>query len=518
MNTTMNLTYESSLSRLRELNSSFDTGVMRIAYHGRNYNGSAISKAAFERSLDTIWNCPVVCNYDRETDTIGSHDVELVEKDGKMCLVNITQPVGVVPESATTYWETIEEADGTTHEYLCVDVLLWKRQEAYKKIIAEEKMAQSMEITVKEGELVDNVFNISRFEFTAFCLLGSAKPCFESASLELFSRSEYQQQFSEMMQDVKRTIIEAQSAPQVDITKETHSEGGDFAMEEKNALMSEFNIDPNSIDFNLEDFTLDELRAKFEEMTAEPTVTNPESAEPAAEPVTDPVENFALAEQVREGLIEAVRAEKIETEFGSMSRYYFVDFDYEKSELYVYDYQDNWKLYGMSYAMDGDAIKIDFESKKRKKYAIVDFNEGEGAEEKSVFAAVIEEVTAQHAAVKSSLADANENVASMTSELDALRQYKADTQVELNECRKAGAREMFQDLVGNEEFEALCERIGEFEKAEFEDKCYIIRGKNTVPATFSQKPEGTRLPIMKHGENNENEPYGGLFTKYAKKA
>ena len=89
MDSVMNLTYESSLSRLCEINESFDSGVLRIAYHGANRNGSYISKQAFERSIETIWNCPVVCNYDRDNDVIGAHDVEVItDKDGKLRLVN----------------------------------------------------------------------------------------------------------------------------------------------------------------------------------------------------------------------------------------------------------------------------------------------------------------------------------------------------------------------------------------------------------------------------------------------
>ena len=131
----LNLTYASSLTDLCEINSSFDSGILRIAYTGDNRNGSSISKDVFERCIKTIYNCPVVCNYDRETDTLGGHDMELVRKDdGSLILVNLTQPIGVVPQTAKVYWETVEEDDGTVNEYLCAEVLIWKRQEAYRKI------------------------------------------------------------------------------------------------------------------------------------------------------------------------------------------------------------------------------------------------------------------------------------------------------------------------------------------------------------------------------------------------
>ena len=69
MGKVVSMTYASSLTNLCEVNSSFDTGILRICYTGENRNGSSISKRAIERSLPTIYNCPIVCHYDRETDT-----------------------------------------------------------------------------------------------------------------------------------------------------------------------------------------------------------------------------------------------------------------------------------------------------------------------------------------------------------------------------------------------------------------------------------------------------------------
>lgn len=170
----MSIVFSSGIRNLVERNSSFDSGVLRVAYTGKNRNNSFISKETFERCMPSIYNCPIVCNYDRESDTIGSHDMELVSDDNGMRIVNITQPVGVIPESAKYWWEEIEDDSGL-HEYLCVDALIWKRQEAYRKIKDDGITDESMEITVKEGGMVDGVYVIDRFEFTAFCLLGTAK-------------------------------------------------------------------------------------------------------------------------------------------------------------------------------------------------------------------------------------------------------------------------------------------------------------------------------------------------------
>lgn len=52
----LKLTYSSSVEQLCAVNSSFDAGVLKVAYVGKNRNGSSISKEAFERSIHTIYN------------------------------------------------------------------------------------------------------------------------------------------------------------------------------------------------------------------------------------------------------------------------------------------------------------------------------------------------------------------------------------------------------------------------------------------------------------------------------
>ena len=87
----MRIVFSSGISDLTERNTSFDSGVLRVAYVGKNRNNSFISKETFERCMPSIYNCPVVCRHDREEDIIGSHDMELVvSDDGSMRIVNIT--------------------------------------------------------------------------------------------------------------------------------------------------------------------------------------------------------------------------------------------------------------------------------------------------------------------------------------------------------------------------------------------------------------------------------------------
>ena len=512
MGKVVHMAYSSSLSSLCEINSSFDTGVLRIAYTGANRNGSFISKETFERCIETLYNCPIVCHYDRETDSIGGHDVELVSgEDGSMRLVNMTIPIGVIPESSKYFWSVVEEEDGTEHEYLCADVLIWKRQEAYRKIKEDGITAHSMELTVKDGAMEGGLFVIKDFEFTAFCLLGDEhEPCFESSALGLFSYDEMKKQMAEMMSDLKNEFsLVVPPVGDNDKHPQNHPmEGGEKVLNEKLALVAEYGLEVENLEFSIEDLTLEELREKFEAM---------KPAEPAVDPVVDepaePKADFALAGQIRDEIYNALSVEKIECCWGEMTRYHYVDHDHEALQVYCYDAED-WKLYGFSYSMNGDNVVIDFESKKRMKFAIVDFDEGE---QPAPFAGVFEEITKQYTANDTQWSEkyqtASDTITSMENELGTLRQFKTDTEA----AAKAAAQEevfaQFEDLVGVEEFDALREHCAEYELDALEEKCYAIRGRKGTTAKFTTESKPPKLKVDKTASVS-NDPYGGLFARY----
>lgn len=519
----MSLRFSSSLDALTEHNSSFDKGILRVAYVGRNRNKSSIDRDVFERCMDSIYNCPIVCNYDRATDEIGSHDMELVKgDDGSIRLVNITDPVGVVPAGAKTWFDTVVEDDGTEHEYLFTEVLLWKRQEAYKKIKEDGITDESMEINVKSGHMENGVYIIDDFEFTAFCLLGTAEPCYESAALMVFSQEDFKAKLSEMMHDVTM----AQSPDGVGIHPQNYSEGGDKALDEKKALMAKYGLTEDGLDFNLEDLTLEELTEKFEAMTAgDPADGGSEPAdggEPAGAPDGDPADeggsNFALVMQFVEELMDALRAETyIDPCWGECTRYWYQDHDPELSEVYAIDAED-WKLYGFTYSMNGDHVVVDFASKKRMKYAIVPFDEGE---QTLAFAAVAADMGARYSSVVSERDTATENLnqantlmAELTTEVEGLRKFKAEAdQAEATEKREELFAQ-FEDIAGTEAFTALQEHAADYSMEDLEEKLFALRGRAQTTAKFSmQEQKAPKLPVETPGAEND-EPYGGLFAKY----
>lgn len=546
----LNIVYESAVEKLTEINSSFDKGILRVAYTGRNRNKSFISKDTFEKCIDTIYNCPIVCNYNRETDSIGEHDVEIVSTSKGMKLVNITQPVGVVPESAKYWWENITEDSGETHEYLCVEILIWKRQEAYSKIKENIITDESMEIKVKSGKTVDGYYYIDSFEFTAFCLLESAEPCYESACIEMFTLNSFRNEYTKMMTEFKEHFSTVTTSQEDDINPQNItqnlSKGGNISLD-RMELLSKYGLTVEELDFNIEDFSIEELTVKFEAISKKtlddednegseddstPATTNLDN-EPDDESDTpdddqsgededgadddEDSEEFSLSgEQFRDGLIESLYAVKYTDPYwGEISKYMYVDYNDETSEVYCYDYED-WKLYGFSYSMNGDNVIVNFESKKRKKFTIADFDEGStDFSFKHTFNALLS--SAKNVAERK-YNEASETIKDMQNELDTLRNYQKS---KISEERKDAEKELFarfSDLNGVEAFEVLKADCLEMALEDVESKCFEIRGRNTTDTTVTfsaNKPTSTRIAIDKN--KYENEPYGGLFIQFPPK-
>lgn len=517
MNKVLNLTYSSSLTNLCEVNSSFDSGILRIAYAGKNRNNSSIDKATFERCLKTIYNCPIVCSYDRETDSLGGHDMEVVrDGEGMLKIINTTTPVGCIPESAKTFWEEVVEEDGTTHEYLCVEALLWKRQEAYQKIKNDGCSFQSMEINVKDGKSIDGIYHIYDFEFTAFALIG-VEPCFESASLE-FSKQNFKQELNEMMNELKESFTNKVTTSQKEDDNKSlqnHSvkEGGNKTLEEKLDLIAKYGLIKDDLDFSIEDISTEDLIGELEKRVKD---TEPNAdPEPEDEPDNESGK-FALESTFREELLRCLDSEKISEDWGEFCRYWFVDYDKEAKEIYCWDSSDGL-LYGFSFIIDNDSVIIDFESKKRKKYEIVDFKEGDQQDEqKAPFMEIYEamkEKLGDNADLKEKYQAATESIESMETELKDLRQFKVDTEAAVIASQKEEILAQFEDLSGFEEFEALKENVGNVDVESLKEKCFAIRGKNNTTKYAYANSKALKLKIEK-SNTSSTEPYGGIFQKY----
>lgn len=247
--------------------------------------------------------------------------------------------------------------------------------------------------------------------------------------------------------------------------------------------------------------TIEELREKFETMKAEPEQKPEETFEL----------NGQLLEELRIGL---EGAETVECFWGDMPRYCMIDFDCENKMVYGYDVSDHWRLYGFAFDMNGDNVEIDFESKKRMKFAIVEFDNGEQEMPfETIFEDISNKFTTNDTEWSEKYQSASNTIESQNEELGTLRQYKADIESAAAETARNEIFAQFEDLAGVEEFENLRNDCANVELATLEEKLYAIRGKNASVAKFSKEPRAPKLIVERSGPVNADE-YGGLFSKY----
>lgn len=491
---------DASISNLSELNESFATGRLKVMYTGGNRNGSEFSQEVVEAALPSLKNIPIVANYSTDTNEIGGHDAEVVRDGDSLRLRNLTEPCGVVPESAAAYFSEEEDTDGVRHNYLVVEpVILWKRQEVFRHISndLDGKVGHSMEVSISafhksEGS---DLLTVDAFRFEALCLLESAMPCFEGSELEVFSTDVFRERMEEMMAELKEAFTML-NPPETEIeNKSDLTEKGGRVLDEKLELVKEFGLDAESLEFSLDDFSLEELREKFESMK------EPEAA-PAAE---EPEENFELNQNIRKAVSDALYAEKIQRPWGEECAYWLEDYDLDAGLVYAQCTQ-SWNFFAIPFHMDGDAAVLMFENAKRVKPAFVDYVEG-GEEERAGMFAQAEE---KFAAISQELEALKES----TADYEELKKFREDAEAAEAAARRSEVFDKFTDLAGNEAFEALRENAEAYDLEALEEKCYAIRGRAGVQAKFSAPEARAPKIIVPQAKEAADEPYGGLIPHY----
>ena len=493
--------FNSSLQILKEVNDTFDIGILRIAYPERNRNKTCITKDVFEKCKHTLYNCPIVANYDPAEDSIGGHDVEFMrDDDGALKLINITHPVGCVPESANIYWETIKGK-----QYLVTEVLLWKRQPAYSYIKKHGFVKHSMEIEVKQGKIVDGIYIITDFVFMALCLLGdSEEPCFEESALQVFTLDSIQREYIEMMNEV-RQIYAAQS------NKE------DNAMKEKLALLEQFGLSQDKIDFDIESLDIEELQIKLAEFKSQ-----------------NDDKQFSL--NILEMLDEVSRLVSSEETCWDHDweyeypRYFLVEIQAEENEVIVCDAKDGHKIFGVPMIIDGDMISLDFDNKKRKKTKYIDFEDGSKDDlQPDWFMEYMQMAKEKYNLVNAELSDKQNDLEQMQQSFDVMKQEFEDTKYNLEQMYSQKRLEeihqvfdMFDYSLGNvEEYMNLKAEAdaSAYTPEEIREKCFVILGKKEL-ASFAKQAGSHKssndlvsFNLTQQADVNQ-EPYHGLYQKY----
>mgnify|MGYP003275647670 CR=1 FL=1 len=500
-----------SLATAYEIDNTFDSERfikmrLKVMHDGANPNGSRFNVRDIQNAESSIYNSPILAHtiVDEENQSVdvGAHDMHWERnkvKDGEYKLIYDELIVGVVPE--TNNYELLE-CDGK--QYVFVDCYIYKEYCNYLEEYLEQNpdTPLSMEIYVDKSEYNknDNVYDILEFRYKGITFLGKQYGTgMIGAKAQVYSLENKEGLFS-LLSDLKTDIEKYQSSLQgVDINTFLKKED-DLTLNEKLELLKQYNIEAETLDFSLDEISLEDLKVKLE----------------------DNKNNFALVGQFMDELIEKLSAEKIESEWGSYAKYSFVDYDPDVGEVYCWDRAD-WKLYGFTYSVSGDSIEVDFACKKRKKFSIVDFIDGTEDNMnfelhfKDIVDAVSESDKAKFGNLQSEFDTYKSDYSTPNVEVEELKVFKANT---LAEKRNADETELFaqfdEKLNSDTEYETLKASCKEMSLDEISDKCFSILGKKLANFALNKpKSNSIKLPIA-HTDDGDTKPYGDVYEKYLK--
>lgn len=247
------------------LNPSFHKARLRImAIGSKAHNGAKFSHDGTMKALPTLKNIPLVTQYDRNTKNLKSHEFE---DDGNA----LTYGIGVIAESCQQWIEEVE-VEGETKEYLCSEVLLWKRQKReYDFIKKHRDLNVSMEVMMNRPKRAkDGSVEVEDFYFTAVTVLGvGVNPAFGEANL-VFAKDgdDYQQMMFELNQfeNGGNTMPEDNQVQTTENQTVVENEGQEPQVVEPTQENVVVNNEPEVDKTKVDDV---DYKAKFEEMEAE---------------------------------------------------------------------------------------------------------------------------------------------------------------------------------------------------------------------------------------------------------
>lgn len=241
--------YGIDLSTSQKLNPDFSRVKIRVAYHGKNRNNSYISKELLQAMAETsLKNVPIVGFWREDVNNFGGHSKKLEISDEGFKVVDLTKPIGVIPENTELSWETLREKDGyTEHEYLCCTGILWSgRYEECEKIL-DDGSNQSMEIVLDKYHYDDDdVMVIDDAHFSALCVLGKDKdpdinvePCFEQAGIESYSLDDFKAEFEMMLEKIRVSFELDDTATNTETDDDTDINTSDPENNEEESVIEE---------------------------------------------------------------------------------------------------------------------------------------------------------------------------------------------------------------------------------------------------------------------------------------
>ena len=523
-----------------------------VLHTGGNLNGSRFEKEVVDRAAKSIANTPILGyieqNDDDELDFKG-HEHELIVDEDGIRYVYAGSAYGVIPESCNPRWVSRDDGTGKTREYLRVDGLLWTKFDDSCGIFERDVVkGQSMEITNMEGYVdKDGYYVVQNFDFDGCCVLSTTDPQIRPAMTGSTVTANFTA--ATIASQVKDMLAEYTALQRSESSKEAQIDNfakGDDCLKEKEEILASYGIDASTLEFSLEEITIEELKAKCEEMAAaksaepEEPQGEPES-EPAAEPAAEPEEPDPPAEpegaaeqeggepaadyslNLRDKLNEvneAISAETMIDPWGyEVSRYWLQDV--QDDLVVVMDCQD-WKIYSFTFTMDGDNVKVDFASKKRMKVRYEAWDEGSADMGVPALYSTMSDKAKEQT---EKLEAANKQYSELKAEYDEMKPkydaYVAAEAAAAKEEENAKREQLFavmdQKLDGDADYAKLRDNKT-MEFTVLEDACYKLLGKKAAEFSYvpskEKKGEVNKVWFGVNGTQKTEKRYGDLFERY----
>ena len=364
---------------IEKLNSQFSKVKIRIAYWGKNRNRTYFSKELLEDMAKTsLKNIPIVGFWREDTDNFGGHDIEIKQTGNKTVVKDLTRPYGVVPSDAETWWELVREKDGyTTNEYLCTTGILWSgRYEEIEKILTDGSN-QSMEISLIDGEYdEEDYFHINKAEFSALCILGkdsdpdkNVEPCFESAIIQPYNLDTFKQEYSKMLDELNKFSKK--------ISKSSKGVSGmELSKEMRDAILGEYGVSAEDVDFYEADLTESEFRAKAEKVRLDNLLSSLDVFKEENENLRNQVETLnnsinelnSELDELKEFKAEVIKnehKEEVDSLLEEFSEIENVE-EFKALKKDAYSYEDISLLKEKCFAIYGKALKDETKNMKEK--------------------------------------------------------------------------------------------------------------------------------------------------------
>lgn len=503
--------------------------VIDVLHTGENLNGSIFDKESVNKAADSIKNRPILGYIEKnqagDIDFKG-HEHELVIEDDDIKYVYAGSAYGVIPESCNPRWIVKDDGKGVQREYFRVDGLLWTKFDdscdIFERDVAKN---QSMEICNIDGYVDKNgYFVVTSFDFDGCCILSTTNPKIQPAMtgseiVANFTADTISNQIKEKLDEyaILKSVSQSSNEAEINYTK------GEDNLDKKLEILSTYGIEQSSLDFSLEDVSIEDLEKKCKEMTSN---HEKEPAENGGTPEKEVKDNYSLnMNDLMREIREAISVEKYTDRWGDECSKYWMQ-DVQDERAIVLDTQD-YKLYAIPFTMNGDNVVVDFACKKRVKTKYEDWEDGVENTEigiKPVFEAYAKKVDD----LKESEKQVREQYEAVKAELDEMKP-KYNAYVEAEKAAKKAEEDlkreklfeiMDKQLDGDEEYVALKSNEN-MEFSVLEGECYKLLGRKAVEFSYvpnkskDQKQESlTRFGVSGIQMNDKKGKYGDLFERY----